>query len=963
MKRCLKIIILILFAFNNLKAQHPYFYTINDENGLPSNEVYQVLQDSFGFIWIGCDAGLYRYDGFRFMAYTNSEQNSKSISNLYLDKNQNVWCQNFTGQIFKANANSNYLDIIYDGSTSSKVQPIYCVDDECNAWIITDSICTVIDDSKKIIKRIDNKNFKTKSLFFADAKIFNNQFLYLINYLGELTIYNIHNGQYNKYEINNNTNERYKILNIKNNIYLFVETLPERQYKLLDITNGKKELLANFNHQHNSGNNYIITACQDHLMLCTSAGVVILDEKFKLNPAYKTLFEKHKISYSYCDKEGNYWFSSLQDGIFVIPSLDVQIFNKNNSILNDNNISAINKIKDSILCVGNYSGELYYLNVVDSELNVLPNNTQNTYRAARKMYFEKDKLYAARGLFTISEKNKISNIPTLTNSRDFEVNGDTIYYTRSDISGFISKENGEWKQNILRRKDGKKVIWDKANQSVYYACTDGFFVYKNNQIKEIKYKNESVFGSALQIDGQQIWVGTNTKGVLVLEKDSVVLALNSNNLLSDDNVKSLFKRGDTAWVACRKGLNVLDLKKGNGHVINEYDGLAFKEINNIIVIGQSIYLATIKGLVKMPLDLKWKNRTPPSIKILMARKNNLPLDITQKIDFNYNDNNLTIDFIAVAFRSRNKFYYKYRLKNFDKTWRYVNSNTPRINFSSLPPGEYIFEVIAVNEDGVRSRQPAQLHISVYAPIWEKWWFYLILSFVFVGIIALIFRARLNFVKRNAEVENKLIASQLTALKAQMNPHFMYNALNSIQALNIKNEIKKSNFYLGKFSRLMRKVLDASGEEAITVQDEIEILELYLELEKLRFGEEFNYDIIIGNEIDTYKLLLPPMLLQPFIENAIKHGLLHKKGEKRIDIEFKLTDKLVCIITDNGVGRKKVQEIQQRLAENHKSFATQATKKRIDLLNSMTKDKYNIEIIDLYDGEIPIGTQVKVYIPI
>lgn len=954
---------LFFLVFNHLKAQHPYFYTLNDENGLPSNEVYQVVQDSFGFMWIGCDAGLYRYDGFKFMPYTNSQQNSKSISNLVLDKYQNIWCQNFTGQIFKANANSNSLEIVFDGSRNSKMAPIYTIDNLGNAWIVTDSILLVLDKFQREIKTILTKNLSSEPSFWFDIQLSDKQTIYITSYIGELYEFDPKTYQYKSYQIDNSRTSRYKLLKLDQRTLLFTETLPERNYKIADIANGRNKILAEFAPIHPSGNNYVITSCQEHLMLCTSGGVVVLDKNFKRNPHFKTLFEKHKISYAYCDKEGNYWFTSLQDGIFIIPSMDVQIFNKTTSILNDNNISAINKINDSTLCVGNYSGELYTLNILDNQFKLVADNVESKYRAARKMYHETGKLYAARGLFSVQEKNKITLIPSLTNSRDFEINGDTIYYTRSDVSGFITKEKQDWKQNVLRKKDGKKVVWNKESRAVYYACTDGLFVYKNGNITEIKQKKESIFGSALQIDRDRLWVGTNNKGVLLLEQDSVVLAINSNNLLSDDNVKSFYKHGDTLFVACRKGLNIINLKNSSVYVINEYDGLAFKEINNILTTNKHIYLATIKGLVKMPFDLKWKNNTAPSIKILAARKNSQPLDITKTIEFNYNDNNLTIDFIAVAFRSRNKFHYKYRLTNFDKGWRYVNSNTTRINFSSLPPGEYVFEVVAINEDGVRSKESAKLPINVYAPIWEKWWFYLMLSLIFVGIIALIFRARLNFVRRNAEIKNKLVASQLTALKAQMNPHFMYNALNSIQALNIKNEIKKSNFYLGKFSRLMRKVLDASGEEFITVQDEVEILELYLELEKLRFGDDFNYEVIIDTQINAYKQLMPSMILQPFIENAIKHGLLHKKGAKKIEIEFKITDKLVCIITDNGVGRKKVQEIQQRLAQNHKSFATQATKKRIDLLNNITKDKYSIEIIDLYDGETATGTQVKVYIPI
>jgi len=180
-KRLLLLVFTLLF-FNEMKAQHPYFYTINDENSLPSNEVYQVLQDSFGFMWIGCDAGLYRYDGFKFMPYTHSQQNSNSLSNLILDKNQNIWCQNFTGQIFKTNANKNSLEIVYDASRNSKMAPIYTVDAAVNAWIVTDSLLLVLDKFQQKIKTIPTKSLGSEISFWFDIKLSSEQTIYMTSY-------------------------------------------------------------------------------------------------------------------------------------------------------------------------------------------------------------------------------------------------------------------------------------------------------------------------------------------------------------------------------------------------------------------------------------------------------------------------------------------------------------------------------------------------------------------------------------------------------------------------------------------------------------------------------------------------------------------------------------------------------------------------------------------------------------
>ncbi len=163
---------------------------------------------------------------------------------------------------------------------------------------------------------------------------------------------------------------------------------------------------------------------------------------------------------------------------------------------------------------------------------------------------------------------------------------------------------------------------------------------------------------------------------------------------------------------------------------------------------------------------------------------------------------------------------------------------------------------------------------------------------------------------------------------------------------------------------MREILDMSGKDEVSLSREIKLLDTYLELEKLRFGDEFIFKIKVDDEIDVDHLQLPPMIIQPFIENALKHGLLHKKGDKNLVIEFSLKEGiLICEIVDNGVGRKKSEEIKARNARTHHSFATQATENRMDLLNSFNDKKYSFEIIDLYDDEKSLGTKVIISIPI
>lgn len=215
-------------------------------------------------------------------------------------------------------------------------------------------------------------------------------------------------------------------------------------------------------------------------------------------------------------------------------------------------------------------------------------------------------------------------------------------------------------------------------------------------------------------------------------------------------------------------------------------------------------------------------------------------------------------------------------------------------------------------------------------------------------------------KKRLNLERRYKQSEVKAIKAQMNPHFVFNALNSIQDLIMLKDIRSSNEYLGKFANLMRKTLEASGKDHLELSEEIELLRHYLELEKLRFGEEFQYqltcDIAEGETVDW---AIPPLLLQPYVENAIKHGLLHKKGPKVLKVHFFLENgALLCEIIDNGVGRKKSHEINKRREGAHTSFATSQNDKRIALINESSDFDISLVIQDLIENDEVAGTRVR-----
>ena len=239
------------------------------------------------------------------------------------------------------------------------------------------------------------------------------------------------------------------------------------------------------------------------------------------------------------------------------------------------------------------------------------------------------------------------------------------------------------------------------------------------------------------------------------------------------------------------------------------------------------------------------------------------------------------------------------------------------------------------------------------------------------------RRRLHLKLEAEQKERAKQMSELKALRSQMNPHFIFNALNSIQDFIMLSEKENAQHYLGKFATLMRGFLDSSSKEKTTLDKELPLIESYIELEGLRLGEEFSYEVHFDEKIDKDELdeiEIPPLLIQPYLENAFKHGLLHKRGEKKLTLEFSKIEKieknddnfLQLKITDNGIGRQKSAEINARTAKTHQSFATQATEERLELMKNQSVSNKNIEvkINDLKDNQDNAkGTEIVILIPI
>lgn len=323
------------------------------------------------------------------------------------------------------------------------------------------------------------------------------------------------------------------------------------------------------------------------------------------------------------------------------------------------------------------------------------------------------------------------------------------------------------------------------------------------------------------------------------------------------------------------------------------------------------------------------------------------------------------NYLRFRFSARTLFYpelvqYRYRLSGQKEDWTYIGASREAL-FTDLKAGNYSLEVQARYPWSTWVLKSEALSFTIQEAIWRLWWFWTIIALLGLGLAFLYLKDRFQRQKERLKLENDLLEMERKALRLQMNPHFIFNALDSISSFIFKKDPKMAVRYLNNFAKLMRLTLESSMEHIHPVETEVSILKNYLELEKLRFSDKFDYSIEVDEELD-YTIGLPPMLIQPHVENAILHGLKPKEGFGSLQISFQLDGEvLTCTIEDDGIGRAKARELPNKKA--HRSMATQINRDRIDLLRASVDDLIELKIIDKFNqlGEA-CGTKVIIRLP-
>ncbi|MBP7512890.1 MAG: histidine kinase, partial [Bacteroidia bacterium] len=469
-----------------------------------------------------------------------------------------------------------------------------------------------------------------------------------------------------------------------------------------------------------------------------------------------------------------------------------------------------------------------------------------------------------------------------------------------------------------------------------------------------------------------LWIGTAGSGVFILSSKGEIKQIQNNSPISNNHVYSILmnKARNQCWISTNQGLSSIDVKTQNTTNYLYHEGLQgseFIESSCLLSSNGILFFGGVAGFNYFNPKVLKKDTNECTIVIKGLSTFNNKLNYSSYYNIPISENYISIDYTSLNYYLNGKHNYYFMMEGLQDNWTDAGERK-FASFGQLPQGDYVFKVKVLNPDGVMSNQEASLAFRIVPPLYQTLWFKILTVLLIAGLGAfLIYQRTRKAIIEEQELSNqsKMIAElELKALRAQMNPHFIFNSLNSIQDFVLNNEGQQAAKYLSKFAKLMRMILDISEQTFVNINSKISFLKLYTELEALRLNNSLNIQFEIDPEIDL-EALIPTLLIQPHIENAIWHGLQYKQSDKNLMITFKKlsNDFIEVTIEDNGIGRTAAIAIRNNKTQLHQSIASKNSEDRIHTLNVLFGSRPKIEIVDLFDkNNLACGTKVVMQIP-
>jgi ligand-binding sensor domain-containing protein len=979
---CIRFISIFLFGLQTLAQTPPYNHYTSSE-GLPSSTVFDMLQDKEGFMWFGTLNGLSRFDGKHFITFNEKDGlNSAVITALLAGDNDDIFIGNYEKGI----------NVLRNGKIKNFRRKVKGINFNTAFFLRKDGKIYSYTAYGRISVFHEKPDSSHDNFIAVPASIF-------IHRLAKLSDGNIlaltSNGVF---RIENNKLIKMHITGLPDDYYYCLAQRSDSSYFL-----GAKG--AVYQVKNNSViNKFVVDSYSNKLfyaIFCDSKNniwfsvlgkgfFVIPDGSDKiLNIGEKMGLENTQIDDFYEDNEGNIWIASFGKGVYCLNNLYLRNFSEKDGLTN-NNVNCIEKDKSGKILFGTIngisildngvisplkdnSGKILsgYINDIkgyDEEIYVnwapeTPEIKSVSYKDLNFRFYNFPSFYKTKsGLYILGNVGNDLRIfskypPNYKEIVPITIFGDSIYANRVNAIAEDSKNN-IWVGTSL----GLCQLSEINAKTTPVKLKKTFF--PENPV--LSSKINSIFAD----NKNRIWF-TGVRGIAYydLETDSVVSNLSIIDLDNSLPTSVAMDSKQRIWIGTMKGLYLLD--NGKTKLLNNYEGLLSNEILSLYFDNEinSLYIGTSDGISLLDItSFDAYVHAKLTVKMINIKAGDSVYTNYSNLVFNPDQHDVFINFKAISYSSPGSIKYKYQLD--DHQW--IETDNDFLNFISLKHGEYKLRIIAKTQNADWSK-PYFLSFSILPTFIDTIWFDFLLISVLVSILVfiIIWRFKLNNKRMRAELEltEKINDLKHQALSAMMNPHFIFNSLNSVQYLINSQRNEEANDYIAMMAKLIRKNLDTAGSGVILLSEEINRLKLYLELEKLRFQENFSYEIITGVDVDTSSLMIPNMIIQPFVENSLWHGIINSgvKGILTVSFTFEDVDidsiicrSLIIKITDNGIG---INEAKKNIKEDHISKGIQIIEERLKLLSTKMELPKPIMFEDLSDREHHSnGTQVIISLP-
>jgi len=966
-----------------LSAQRPSWINYDTNRGLPGNEAYKVFQDSKGYIWFATSQGICRFNGYEFFA--PADTSSKRGSQAFLpaeDPEGNIWFARLDGTLYSVEKDTvrawKYNHILDHYRGKFLVIEDFAFGEDGSVWLALQYL-GLLEVKPGGAHRVVPENEESCLVFTT---------------VGEKTINTAKVGQFGEDELRPGAWfqkpvqtpvhwENGKIAKIEN-LVLRSETAYSiwglarlKNGDMIFFDDGSFRLVRDRRQQWEAP-----TEIRTEKLYESPDGDLFVASHFGSNPGlYRfgspealragrsdNLLPRHFVTDFICDREGGWWATTYDQGVFYCKNPDIEIFDTTTGLpssdvvclVDDGKRTVYAGFRPALVCaidaLNGGAGVLPPPPVVTREIWALYYDTlRGRLACSSPLHFlEKGiwKPFAPDGKGATPAK-KISPDPS---GRILWASFTYGFYRVDPVNEAVEHLSDNYPlgtRTFSVARDGSGNIW--------VATVDGLRMWKNGKYEPPPFDHPALKFQASDVKmlpGGGMAISLSGAGLLLRDPEGRFVHLTGEDGLTDDFITGLHIAGDGRILAfSNAGLNLLSARPDGSWAISTLTvkkGLPSDQVNDARVFGGQIWVATNKGLACLR---KLRPALPmPAPGIGKISVNQREVRPNGDMQLSHSENTLAIRFHALSYRSEGRINYRYRLLGADSGFIY--SKNREVNFVNLPPGKYEFEVQAQNEDGLWGPS-SMLAFRISPAWWQTAWFRAVSATLLAALIFFLFQYRLRSVRRDARIREKIRELEVAALRAQMNPHFIFNCLNSIQHFIVENDPAAASRYLSRFARLVRLALHGSVDGRHSLREEMDMLDNYLALEQLRFQGKFEYEILAGPGVDPDEHRLPPMLVQPFVENAILHGMKNKTGKGRISIVFSRDENgLMATVTDNGPGFLKAENGALETS-GHKSVGMMLTQRRLEILAG--QDTLLRENITGEKGGVQ-GSRVVLHIP-